>query len=85
MNSIGVKDALTGVLVARRLFEEEEEFVAKYGGTVAARRRFGVTTDSEVPTLLWAMKQLLKDQAEGLEEAFQRVANRRVEGKAATY
>ena len=75
-----MKDALTGVLIARLLFEEEEEFVAKYGGTVAAaRRRFGVTTDSEVPTLLWAMKQLLKEQAEGLEEVFQRVGNRRLE------
>lgn len=77
-----MKDALTGVFVARQLFEEEEEFITKFGGTVtAARRRFGVTTEKEVPTLLWAMKELLKEQAEGLEEAFQRVAKRRVEAR----
>ncbi len=71
------KDALTGLSIARLLIEEDGEFVALYGGTAAAaRRRFGVTSEKELVTLLLALRQLLEDQATELDETFETVKKR---------
>jgi hypothetical protein len=71
------KDVLTGLSIARRLIEEDGEFVALYGGTAAAaRRRFGVTSEKELMTLLLALRQLLEEQAAELDEIFETVTKR---------
>ena len=76
-----VKAGLTGVFVATNLFAGDAECLEYLGGdALKVRREVGVTGDRELATLLWAVREILREQIACIEDCFESVLETRKGG-----